>query len=67
MEPALQDRIWAQLGGFVSQNDKDGLGDLLRMCRDPHLPQRDRIDQIDMSPHQLSKGVFIPVLAVILQ
>ena len=44
-----------QLPGFARQNDENGLRDFLGMMRIADLPQRDRIDQIDVPRHQRGK------------
>jgi len=64
MQPAFQDGVRAQAGGFAREDDKNRLRDLLRLGGNPDVTERNRINQVDMPPDQLGKGCFraLPVV-----
>ena len=51
-EPAGQNRFRPQRRRLARQNDEHRLRDILGQVRILHLPQSDRIHQIDVTPHQ---------------
>ena len=67
MQPAFQDGVRAEAGGFARKDDKDRLRDFLGMGGNPDVTERNRIYQIDVPPDQFGKGCFRALPVVIPQ
>jgi len=59
-QPGRQHRFFPDRGGLANQDDEDRLRDVLGQVRIAvHLPQRGGIDQPDVAPSELAKGISV--------
>ena len=65
MQPAFQDGVRAQTGGFAREDDKDRLRDFLGVGGNPGMAERRRINQVDMVSNQFGKG-FLRALPLVI-